>query len=153
MAVTAFWYGQAIANAFGSTSSGNAPNIDYLTDTINTALTTSSYAVDQDAHQFWSSAVGNEVTGTGYTANGFTHGSKTLTYTAGTNVIAFDADDALWTTSTITARFAVVYDRTPGTDATRPLLMYVNFGADQSSSGGDFKIVWDPAGLMKVTVS
>ena len=150
MAVTALWYGQAIMQAFGSGSAGGAPNIDFLSDTIKVMLCTNAYTPAQDTHVF-KSDVTNEVTGTGYTAGGATLGSKTLDYTAGTNVIKFDAADVSWAASTITARYAVIYDDTPATDATKPLLGYVDFGADQSTSNGTFTITWDAAGILKIT--
>jgi hypothetical protein len=59
----------------------------------------------------------------------------------------------VWTSSTITARYAVVYDSTPGTDATRPLICYIDFGADVISSGGSFTIAWDAAGIISVAVA
>jgi hypothetical protein len=152
MAVTAFLYGNCIANAFGSTSSGNSPNMDLLSDTIKVMLCTSTYTPNQDTHQF-KSDVTNEVTGTGYSAGGTTLTTKVLSYTAGTNVIMFDADDATWAASTITARYAVIYDSTPATDATRPLIGYVDFGADVSSSAGNFTITWSTSGIFTVTVS
>lgn len=144
-AVTAFWYGNAFISVFNKL-------VDIDSDAIKAMLTTSSYTVDQDAHDF-KNDITNEVVGTGYTATGTTLTTPASTYTGGTNVWAIDFDDALWSTSTITARLAVVYDSTPATDATRPLLTYVDFGADQSSSGGDFKIVWNAGGVAKVTVA
>lgn len=145
-AVTAFWYGNAFISVFNKL-------IDIDSDAIKVALTTSSYTPDQDAHDFFND-VTNEVAATGgYTAGGTTLTTPVQSYTGGTNVWAFDADDALWSTSTITAALAVVYDSTPGTAATNPLLSYVDFGGNQSSSSGDFKIVWAAGGLFKVTVS
>lgn len=139
MAVSAKLYGLGLK----SMASGL---MDLSSDTLKVMLCTSSYTPDQDAHQFKSS-VTNEVSGTGYTAGGATLGSVTLTYTAGTNTLAFDAADVTWSTSTITARYAVVYDSTPGTDATDPLICYVDFGADVSSTAGNFTITWDAAGI------
>lgn len=144
-AVTAFWYGNAFVSVFNKL-------IDIDTDAIKTMLTTVSYVPNQDTDDF-KNDVTNEVSGTGYSAGGTTLTTPVSAYTGGTNVWNFDTDDALWSTSTITARIAVVYDSTPGTDATRPLLSYVDFGADQSSSSGDFKIVWAAGGIFKVTVS
>lgn len=144
-AVTAFWYGNAFISVFNKL-------LDIDTDAIKCMLTTVTYVPNQDTEDF-KNDVTNEVTGTGYTATGTTLTTPVQSYTGGTNVWAFDTDDALWSTSTITARIAVVYDSTPATDATRPLLSYVDFGADQSSSGGDFKIVWNAGGIFKVTVS
>lgn len=145
MAVSAKIYGKSFLSAFNK-------EIDIDTDTLKVMLCTSSYTPDQDAHQYKSS-VTNEVTGTGYTATGNALTGVTITYTAGTNTIAFDAADASWPSSTITARYAVVYDSTPATDATRPLIAYVDFGADVSSTAGTFQITWDVAGIATVVVA
>lgn len=145
MAVTAFFYGNAFLSAFNK-------EIDFNTDTIKVMLCTSAYVPNQDTHQYKSS-VTNEVTGTGYTAGGATLANATITYTGGTNVLKLDGDDTTWPTSTITARYAVIYDSTPATDATRPLIAYVDFGADVVSTGGTFTITWDAAGIATVTVA
>lgn len=127
--------------------------VDWDSDTIKVALLTNSYAPDQDAHNYFDDVVGFEVTGTGYTAGGETLGNKTNSYNAATNTITLDADDVTWSASTITARYAVVYDATPGTNATRPLIGYVDFGSDQSSSNGNFTITWDSTGIVRITVA
>lgn len=145
MAVTAFFYGKVFESAFNKL-------IDFDTDVIKVMLCTSTYTPNQDTHQFKSS-VTNEVTGTGYTAGGATLGTPTMTYTAGTNVLMFDGVDVSWASSTITARYAVIYDSSPGTDATRPLIAYVDFGADVSSTAATFSITWDAAGIATITVS
>lgn len=145
MAVTAKWYGNAFVSAFNK-------EMDFNSDTIKVMLCTSTYTPDQDAHQYKSS-VTNEVSGTGYAAGGASISSPTITYTGATNVMMLDGGDVSWPSSTITARYAVVYDSTPATDATRPLVCYVDFGADVSSSGGTFSIAWDSAGIATVTVS
>ena len=145
MAVTAFVFPLVFTAAFNK-------EIDLLDDAIKCALTTSTYAVDQDTHDYFSD-VTNEVVGTGYTAGGATLANDTITYTAGTNVWKYDADDTSWTTATITARFAVVYDSTPATDATRPLICYQNFGADVVSTAGTFLITWNASGIFTITAS
>lgn len=145
MAVTNKWYGLAFKAAFNK-------EIDLDSDTIKVALVTSAYTFDQDAHDYFND-ITNEVVGTGYTAGGATLGSPTVAYTGGTNTLAFDGADVSWATSTLTARGAVVYDATPGTAATRPLLCYVDFGADVSTTAGTFQITWDAAGIATVTVS
>lgn len=145
MSVTQFWFGKAVLNQFGS-----AP-INWTGDTLKVALCTSSFTPDQDTMDFFDD-VTNEVSGTGYTAGGATLTSAAKSYTAGTNVVALDADDVSWTTATITARYAVIYKDT-GTPSTSPLIGYVDFGADVSSTGGTFAITWDAAGIFKATVS
>ncbi|KKM23764.1 hypothetical protein LCGC14_1611870 [marine sediment metagenome] len=126
--------------------------IDFDTDIIKVMLTTSTYVPDQDTHDY-KDDVTNEVTGTGYTATGATLASKTVTYTAGTNKHVLDAADVTWSASTITARIAVIYDSTPATDPTRPLISYQDFITDQSSSGGDFTIQWNASGIIEITVA
>jgi len=144
MAVTAKMYGNALLKALNK-------EVDWDTDTIKVMLCTSSYVPNQDTHVY-KSDVTNEVTGTGYIAGGATLASKTIGYTGATNVIKLDGDDVVWAASTITARYAVIYDST-GVDATSVLLGYVDFGADQTSSAGNFTITWDSAGIFTVTAA
>jgi hypothetical protein len=139
-------YGQFLSQALNK-------EIDWDTDTIKVALLTNAYTPDQDAHNYLDDVVANEVSGTGYTAGGNTLANKTNAYNAGTNVIVLDADDTTWSSSTITARYAVVYDATPATNATKPLIGYVDFGSDQSSSNGNFTITWDATGIVRITVA
>jgi hypothetical protein len=141
MAVTAKMYGNALLKALNK-------EVNYITDTIKVMLCTSAYTPNQDAHIYKSSITG-EVTGTGYTAGGATLTNKTMTYDGATNTIKLDADDVVWVSSTITARYAVIYDDT-GTDSTSTLLGYIDFGEDKISSAGDFKITWDTAGIFAV---
>jgi hypothetical protein len=145
MAVTAFVYGPLIDHLAQK-------RVDLDSDAIKVALATSSYVPNQDTHDFFND-ITNEVTGTGYTAGGAALTSVTWGYTAGTNTWKFDAADSSWASSTITARYAIIYDSTPGTSATNPLIAYVDFGADVSSVAGTFSIVWDSAGIFTVTVS
>jgi hypothetical protein len=126
--------------------------VDFDSDTIKVALLTSSYTPDQDAHDYFNDVSTYEVTGTGYTSGGATLASKTATYDSATNVIVLDAADVTWSSSTITARYAVVYDST-GTASTSALIGYVDFGSDQSSTNGNFTITWDSTGIVRITVA
>ncbi len=145
MAVTAKYYGNAFVSAFNK-------EIDFNSDTIKVMLCTSSYTPDQDAHNY-KDDVTNEVSGTGYSAGGATIASPSITYTGASNTLKLDGDNVTWSTSTITARYAVIYDDTPATDATKPLIAYIDFGADVSTTSGDFSITFDAAGIATVVVS
>lgn len=145
MAVTGLLYGQFPLHLMNK-------RIDLINDSIKVMLTTSTYTPNQDTHDF-KDDVTNEVTGTGYTATGVALTTKTVTYTAGTNVTMFDADDAVWSSSTITARTAVVYDATPASDATRPLICYQQSDADIVSTGGEFRVAWAAAGICTITAA
>ena len=142
---TGKFYGNAIVKAFNK-------EIDWNSDTVKVALVTSTYTPNQDTHDYWNDVSGNEATGTGYTAGGVTLTNATVTYDSGTNVVKLDADDVSWTASTITARYAVIYVST-GDASTSPLIGYVDFGTDQSSSSGTFAINWSTNGIATVTVS
>src|ERR1044072_4016231 len=96
--------------------------LDLDTDTIKVALVTSSYTPNQDTHTKFSD-VTNEVSGTGYTAGGTALANKAVTADNTDNEGVFDADDVTWSSSTITARGAVVYKDT-GTASTSKLICY-----------------------------
>ena len=135
---TVKWYGLAPKALL-------AKEVDFLNDSIKGMLTTVTYVPDQDAHDY-KSDVTNEVTGTNYTAGGLALANKTVTYTAGTNVGKIDADDLVWSNSTIVnARVLVIYDATPSTDATRPLLFYAIFDANVSTDNGALTATFDAA--------
>lgn len=144
MAVTAFLYAKAMLALANK-------EIDWTTDTIKCCLTTSSYAPDQAAHNYYDD-ITNECPATGnYATGGATLG--TCTATSAALVATFGAADTSWATSTITARYAVIYDSTPGSAATNPLIGWVNFGADVTSTGGTFLITWAATGIFTLTVS
>jgi len=151
MAVTSFWFGLAMSNVFGGRTEGDSISVDYLSDNIRVCLCTSSFTPDQDTMEFYSDITNEVANGDGYTTRGELLGTKTLGYTAGTNVTKFDGANTTWSTSTITARYAVIYKDTT-VDATSPLLGYIDFGQDYSSSVGDFTISWDTDGIFTITV-
>jgi hypothetical protein len=127
--------------------------IDFDTDNIKIILLTDSYTFDQDAHQYKSSLTG-EVTGTGYTAGGQTLTSVSVTYDTATNTIKLDAADPSWPSSTITGvKKAAIYDSTPGTDATRPLIAYLESDTTLSTNSGTLSITFDAAGIATMTVA
>jgi hypothetical protein len=138
-------YGQFLSQALNK-------EIDWDSDTIKVALLTNSYTPNQDTHNYYDDVVANQVTGTGYTAGGLTLTNKTNTYVPDTNTIILDAENVTWSSSTITARYAVIYS-VGGTNATSPLIGYVDFGSDQSSSNGNFTITWDSTGIVRITVA
>lgn len=52
-----------------------------------------------------------------------------------------------WTSATITARYLVIADFTPSTDATRNLLACIDFGSNQTSTAGTFTVTFDALSL------
>ena len=106
-------------------ATGNTFNIAmYDNNASFTAATTAYTATD-------------EVTGTAYVAKGNTLVNVTPTRTSTT---AFtDFGDSTWSTSTITARGAMIFNDTAVGD---PSVVILDFGSDKSSSAGDFTIVF-----------
>ena len=115
--------------------------VDLDTDTIKVALVTSSYTPNIDTHEYYDDLTNEVANGSGYTTGGATLASKTVTTDTTNNRSVFDAADVTWSTASITARAAVIYKDT-GTPSTSTLLWYIDFGADKTSTSGDFTITW-----------
>lgn len=146
MAVTAKLYGLFVKSLANK-------EIDLDTDTIKLMLTSSSYTPNQDTHQY-KSDVTNEVTGTNWAAGGVTLSSVTSTYDTSTNVWKLDAADVSVATVTVTgARYGVLYDASPGSDATRPLIGYIDFDGDQAATAGTVAVNWHANGIATITVA
>lgn len=138
----------AIFNSFKRDIANGAIDLD--TDTIKVMLVTSSYTPDIDAHTKRSD-ITNEVSGTGYSSGGSALANKTVTANNTTDKGVFDADDLTWSTATITARGAVLYKSRGGASSADELIAYIDFGADKTSTGSDFTITWDSAGILTLS--
>lgn len=82
----------------------------------------------------------NEISGTGYSAGGTALTNVDPT-SSGTTAY-WDAADPSWTTSTFTARGALIYNDTHASDAA---ISSHDFGSDKSVSGGTFQITFPAA--------
>ena len=105
-------------------------------DTFEIALFTSSASLDAATTAY---ATTNEVTGTGYTAGGNT--LTTVAPTSSGTTAFLDFNDTTWSTATITARGAMIYNSTQSDKA----VAVIDFGADKTSTAGDFTIVFPAA--------
>ena len=106
-------------------------------DSFKIALYTSSATLGASTTAYTAT---NEVSGTGYTATGETLTNVTPT-TSGTSGIT-DFSDVSWTSSTITANGALIYNDTAAGD---PSVVVLAFGSDKSSSGGTFTVSFPAA--------
>ena len=113
-------------------------NIDFDTDTFYAMLVAAAYTPNQDTHDRRDD-VTNEVTGTGYTADGQ---AVTVTVTKDTtnNRARITIAAHSWAASTITARGEVIYKRRGGAASAEELVAYNDFGADISSVGAAFNV-------------
>jgi len=105
-------------------------------DTFKIALFTSSATLGAATTAYTTS---NEVTGTGYTAGGNTLTNVTPS-TSGTTAFT-DFADTTWSSATITARGALIYNSTDSDKA----VVVLDFGSDKTSTNGDFTIQFPSA--------
>jgi len=105
-------------------------------DTFKIALFTSSATLGASTTTY---AVTNEVSGTGYTAGGNTL-SKVNPSSSGTTAFT-DFADTTWSSATITANGALIYNDTESDKA----VVVLAFGGDKTSTNGDFTIQFPTA--------
>lgn len=110
-------------------------------DTFKIALFTSSATLGASTTNY---SATNEVSGTGYTAGGNTLTNIDPT-TSGTTAFV-DFADTTWTSATITANGALIYNTTmdAGTGTTNAVAVLA-FGGDKTSTNGDFVIQFPAA--------
>ena len=109
-------------------SSGNTFNIAMYTNSASFTAATTAFTTS------------NEVTGTAYTTKGNT--LVNVTPTSSSTTALTDFSDSTWSSSTITARGAMIFNDTASGD---PSVVILDFGSDKSSSSGDFTIVFPTA--------
>lgn len=86
----------------------------------------------------------DEITGTGYTAGGGTL-TNVAPSTSGTTALT-DFADLTFSTATVTARGAVIYNTTTGGGSgTTDSVVVLDFGGDKTSTAGDFTIQFPTA--------
>ncbi len=105
--------------------------------TFQIALYTSSASLGAATTAYTTS---NEVSGTGYTAKG-----NTLTRvdpTTSSTTALTDFSDTSWSTATITARGAMIFNDSASGD---PAVAILDFGGDKTSTAGTFSIAFPTA--------
>lgn len=109
-----------------------AGNQDFDTDTFKIALYTSSASLDATTTVYVTSG---ETSGVGYTPGGNTLTVSVAPTSSGTTAFISFANTS-WTTATITARGALIYNSTKSNKAVAVL----DFGSDKTSTAGTFQI-------------
>lgn len=115
-----------------TTGSGNVFKIALYTSSASLSATTTAYSTS------------NEVSGTNYTAGGNTLTNVTPT-TSSTTALT-DFADTTWSSSTITARGALIYNSSTAAGSADRAIVVLDFGADKTSTSGDFTIQFPAAG-------
>jgi len=106
-------------------------------NTFKIALYTSSATLGASTTAYSST---NEVSGTGYTATGNT--LTNVTPTTSSTTAYTDFADTTWSSATITANGALIYNDTAAGD---PAVAVLAFGGDKTSTNGDFTIQFPTA--------
>lgn len=110
-------------------------------DTFKLALYTNSASFTAATTAYTSV---NEVGNSG----SYSAGGGTLTNvnpsSSGTTALT-DFNDLTFTSATITARGALIYNTTPAHTYTNPTVVVLDFGSDKTSTAGDFQIVFPTA--------
>lgn len=110
-------------------------------DVFNLALYTNSASFTAATTAYTAT---NEVAASGsYAAGG---GALTNVSPSSSGTTAFtDFADLTFTSATITARGAMIYNTTPAHTYTNPSVVILDFGSDKTSTTGDFTIVFPAA--------
>ena len=106
-------------------------------DTFKMALYTSSASLGAATTAYTTS---NEVSGTNYTAKGNTLTS--VTPVASSTTALCDFADTTWSSATITANGAMIFNESASGD---PAVAILAFGADKTSTAGDFVVSFPTA--------
>lgn len=120
-------------HAFGNTTTRAATTAD----TFKIALFTSNATLGSTTTIY---SLTNEVSGAGYTTGGSNLVLAQTATTTGTTAW-LDFNDVTWSTSTITAAGALIYNSTRGNRA----VAVISFGTDVISNAGDFTVIFPTA--------
>lgn len=112
-------------------------------------LLTSSHTTNIDTMDFIDDVNTNEITGTGYTAGGKQVANEATSQDNTDDEGVLDSDDLVWTASSFTARYAVLYDKT-GVASTSRIWAIYDLGANKTVDGGSFTLVVNSEGLINI---
>ena len=134
---------QEILQGIHNFTNGSGGGTTTSTGTCNTfkiALFTSSASLGASTTAY---ADSNQASGTGYSAGGNTLTNVTPT-TSSTTALT-DFADTTWSSSTITARGALIYNSSTTAGSANRAVAVLDFGTDKTTSSGDFTIVFPTA--------
>jgi hypothetical protein len=145
-------YGLFGTNLVGGEASGDAGQMDFLTDAIHATLHTTTYAPNLDTNEVKADATNELGTANGYTALGVVLGTKTVSYNATGNVTTLSAADFSWTASGagLTFRYVVFWNNTPTTPAD-PLIGFMDDTGVTLAAGSTYTVDITASGLITIT--
>jgi hypothetical protein len=124
----------AVCNSFKQELFGGVHDLD--TDVIKIALYTSAATLGASTTAYITT---NEVVGAGYSAGGNTLSGAAISLDGSVAIVDFS--DTTWSSATITARGALIYNSSKSNKA----IAAIDFGGDKTSTSGDFTVVFPAA--------
>ncbi len=124
----------AVCNSFKQELFGGVHDLD--TDVIKIALYTSSATLGASTTAYTTS---DEVVGAGYSAGGNTLSGAAISLDSSVAIVDFS--DTTWSSATITARGALIYNSSKSDKA----IAAIDFGGDKTSTSGDFTVAFPSA--------
>ncbi|MCV6825990.1 MULTISPECIES: hypothetical protein [Halocynthiibacter] len=132
-------------------------NVDFENDSFRMVLVADSYTPNQLTDDAWSDISADEVAnGGGYSTNGET---LAVTVSRSGNIVTVDCDNQVWSSATITAKYAVIVRDADanGTLAASDLpISFVDLlpsGGSASSTNGDFSVTINANGVFRSTAA
>ena len=119
----------AVCNSFKQELLGGIHDLD--TDVIKMALYTSAATLGASTTAYTTS---DEVVGAGYTAGGNTLSGATISLDGSVAIVDFS--DTTWSSATITARGALIYNSSKSNRA----IAAIDFGGDKICTNGSFVV-------------
>jgi hypothetical protein len=131
---------QALCTSFKVQLLSGAQNFNTGTTKVyKIALFTSAATLGAATTTYSGSTTGEVANGGGYTTGGETLTVSQIPTSSGTTAF-IDFSDVTWTSATITARGALIYNSTDDT-----AVGVLDFGSDKTSTDGDFTIIFPAA--------
>jgi hypothetical protein len=151
--ITAFGTGTGGVGTYTLSASSTVSSTSMVGGAFFIALYTNSATFDSTTAIYTAT---NEVSGTGYTATGnqlsvsVTPSPAGPTWSGANTTAYINFSDTTWTTATITARGALIYQNATltigGSSLIRPTCAVMDFGSDKSSSASNFTIQFPAVG-------
>tara|TARA_R110000823_G_scaffold222323_1_gene350676 strand:- start:683 stop:1156 length:474 start_codon:yes stop_codon:yes gene_type:complete len=116
-----------------TTGSGNAFKIALYTSSATMSASTTAY-----------SGTNEVANGDGYSTGG--NALTNVTPTTSSTTALTDFADTTWSSSSITARGALIYNSSTAAGTANRAVVVLDFGADKTSTSGDFTIQFPAAG-------
>jgi uncharacterized protein involved in outer membrane biogenesis len=151
--ITAYGTGNGGAGTYTLSATSTVSSTSMVGGAFFIALYTNSATFDSTTAIYTAT---NEVSGTGYTATGnqlsvsVTPSPAGPTWSGANTTAYINFSDTTWTTATITARGALIYQNATltigGSSLIRPTCAVLDFGSDKSSSASNFTIQFPAIG-------